>query len=463
MKNNQHCYLKKVHGNRVIGALAISSLLLVVSGCDSTIKESKSTDSVVNSPSNSDQSSLPENNKNNSDYKAVSKDGFIAADDSASTPDGIEKVTTANNQFAVDMYQQINGQPDQADDNVFFSPYSLSTAMAMLYAAAEGETKAQIQKTFYYPSMDTLNPNSAALYNQFNKPNPDYKLATVNDLWMQQGLTPNKSYVDTVQRYYGGQVTNLDFNGSPEPSRLIINKKIAQHTNQMIPELLPKGSIPSSVVAVLTNAVYFKGDWKMPFEANSTSEQPFYPLTGEPSDVKMMNMQTDFGYIEDKQVQVVQLPYKGDDLSMLVVLPKSKDKAAMQQLVRDLSADKIKKWNKGLVTQEVNVYLPKFRLEESYKMKELLTDMGMLKAFQKGAEFNLFEDGPPTKIDDVYHQAVVIVDEKGTEAAAATGIVAVAVSAPAPPPVFKADHPFMFIIKDNKTDAILFLGQVNKP
>ena len=462
MKNNQYCYLKKAHRNRIISALTISSLLFVVNGCDSTIKDTKPTDSVANTTSNSEQSSLSDKNKNNSDYKAVSKDGFIAADDSASTSNGVMQVINANNQFAVDMYQQINEQPDQADKNVFFSPYSLSTAMAMLYAAAEGETKAQIQKTFYYPSMDILNPNSAALYNQFNKPNPDYKLATVNDLWMQQGLTPTKSYVDTVQRYYGGQVTNLDFKGSPDPSRLIINKKIAQHTNQLIPELLPKGSIPSSVVAVLTNAVYFKGDWKMPFEANSTYEQPFYPLTGKPSDVRMMNMQTDFGYHEDKQVQVVQLPYKGDDLSMLVILPKSKDKAAMQQLVRDLSADKIKEWNKDLVDQKVNVYLPKFRLEESYKMKELLTDMGMPKAFQKGAEFNLFEDGPPTKIDDVYHQAVVIVDEKGTEAAAATGIVAVAVSAPAPPVIFKADHPFMFMIKDNKTDAILFLGQVNK-
>ena len=464
MKNNQYCYLKKVHCNRVIGALAVSSLLLIVSGCDSTIKESKSTDSVVNSPSNSDQSSLPENNKNNSDYKAVSKDGFIAADDATSTSDGVEKVITASNQFAVDMYQYINEQPDQADKNVFFSPYSLSTAMAMMYAAAEGETKAQIQKTFHYPSMDILNPNSAALYNQFNKPNPDYKLATVNDLWMQQGLTPTKSYVDTVQRYYGGQVTNLNFNGSPEPSRLIINKKIAQHTNQMIPELLPKGSIPSSVVAVLTNAVYFKGDWKMPFEANSTYEQPFYPLTGEPSDVKMMNMQTDFGYSEDKQVQVVQLPYKGDDLSMLVVLPKSKGKVAMQQLVRDLSADKIKKWNKDLVTQEVNLSLPKFKLTERYDMKGLLSDMGMPSAFKDKATFKLFDEPLAIKVDDVYHQAVVIVDEKGTEAAAATAIVAVEASAPISQPVeFKADHPFMFMIKDNKTDAILFLGQVNKP
>ena len=462
MKNNQYCCPKKAHGNCIISALAISSLLFVVTGCETTTKEFNLNDSVANTAPNSDQSSLPD--KNNSDYKAVSKDGFIAADDSASTSNGVMQVINANNQSAVAMYQQINEQPDQADKNVFFSPYSLSTAMAMMYAAAEGETKQQIQKTFHYPSMDILNPNSAALYNQFNKPNSDYKLATVNDLWMEQVLTPTKSYVDTVQRYYGGQVTNLNFNGSPEPSRLIINKKIAQHTNQMIPELLPKGSIPSSVVAVLTNAVYFKGDWKMPFEANSTYEQPFYPLTGEPSDVKMMNMQTDFGYSEDKQVQVVQLPYKGDDLSMLVVLPKSKGKVAMQQLVRDLSADKIKKWNKDLVTQEVNLSLPKFKLTERYDMKGLLSEMGMPSAFKDKATFKLFDEPLAIKVDDVYHQAVVIVDEKGTEAAAATAIVAVEASAPISQPVeFKADHPFMFMIKDNKTDAILFLGQVNKP
>ncbi|MFK3868640.1 serpin family protein [Psychrobacter sp. 4Dc] len=463
MKNNQYCYPKKLYGNRVMGALAVSSLLFVVTGCDSTMKGTKPTDSVVNTASNPEKSSLPDKAKSNADAQADSPVYFIAADASASTPDGIEKVTTANNQFAIAMYRQINGHTGQADDNVFFSPYSLSTAMAMLYAAAEGETKAQIQKTFYYPSMDILNPNSAALYNQFNKPNPDYKLATVNDLWMEQGLTPTKSYVDTVQRYYGGQVTNLDFESNPNPSRLIINKKIAQHTNQLIPELLPKGSIKPITVAVLTNAIYFKGDWKVPFEVQSTTEQPFYNHIGTSPNIKMMQLQEHFGYSEDKQVQVVQLPYKGDDLSMLVVLPKSKDKAAMQQLVQDLSADTIKQWSKDLVTQEVNVHLPKFKLEASYQMKNLLTDMGMPRAFEKGAGFNLFDNSPPIKIDDVYHKAVVIVDEKGTEAAAATGIVANATAASAPPPVFKADHPFIFMIKDNKTDAILFLGQVNKP
>ena len=464
MNNNQYCYLKRAHHNRIISALAVSSLLFVVTGCDSTMKGTKPTDSVVNTTSNSDKSYLPDKAKSNADAQADSPVDFIAADDDASTSDGIKKVITANNQFAVAMYRQINGHTGQADDNVFFSPYSLSTAMAMLYAAAEGETKEQIQKTFYYPSMDVLNPNSAALYNQFNKPNPDYKLATVNDLWMEQGLTPTKSYVDTVQRYYGGQVTNLDFEDNPDPSRLIINKKIAQHTNQLIPELLPKGSIKKITVAVLTNAVYFKGDWKTPFNIQSTSEQPFYNHVGTSPNIKMMHTQADFGYSEDKQVQVVQLPYKGDDLSMLVVLPKSKDKAAMQQLVQDLSADTIKQWSKDLVTQEVNVHLPKFKLKERYDMKDMLSDMGMPIAFnQDKATFKLFDQPLSTWIDDIYHQAVVIVDEKGTEAAAATGIVVSTESASAPPPVFKADHPFLFMIKDNKTDAILFLGQVNKP
>lgn len=435
-----------------MGMFALGSLI-AMSGCNSSLINSQPMQVVNNKPiaSKTENASPPKTDKD-----------FVAADDSAATADGISQVVSANNQFAIELYQQINKQPKQLDKNVFFSPYSLSTAMAMLYIAAEGETKQQIQKTFHYPSRDILNPNSAALYNQFNKPNPDYKLATVNDLWMEQGLTPTKSYVDTVQRYYGGQVTNLDFESNPNPSRLIINKKIAQHTNQLIPELLPKGSIKPITVAVLTNAVYFKGDWKVPFEVQSTTEQPFYNHIGTSPNIKMMQLQEHFGYSEDKQVQVVQLPYKGDDLSMLVVLPKSKDKAAMQQLVQDLSADTIKQWSEDLVTQEVNVHLPKFKLEASYQMKNLLTDMGMPRAFEKGAGFNLFDNSPPIKIDDVHHKAVVIVDEKGTEAAAATGIVANATAASAPPPVFKADHPFIFMIKDNKTDAILFLGQVNK-
>ncbi|WP_440826693.1 serpin family protein [Psychrobacter cryohalolentis] len=448
MKNNQCCCPKKAHGNRIISALAISSLLFVVSGCDSTIRN-KSAAAVTET--------IPHNQPNINNQAPPIEVKVLT-----STPEGIAEVVTANNQFAIDIYQQINGQPQQVDKNVFFSPYSLSTAMAMLYAAAKGETKAQIQKTFHYPTPAILNPNSAALYNQFNKSNPDYKLATVNDLWMQQGLTPTKSYIDTVQRYYSGQVTALDFEGSPDSARQTINKKIVEKTKQMIPELLPKGSIKSDTAVVLTNAVYFKGDWTLPFTAERTSAQPFYNAIGRASTVQMMQQQSYFSYYEDKHIQVVQLPYKGDDLSMLVVLPKFNHKLAMQQLTKSLSATKIKQWRSGLVRQEVDLQLPKFKLDARYQMKTLLADMGMPKAFNNGAEFNLYADGTPIKLDEVYHQAVVTVDEKGTEAAAAAGAVGMYVGM-SYPVEFKADHPFMFMIKDNKTDAILFLGQVNKP
>ncbi|WLW65173.1 serpin family protein [Psychrobacter sp. van23A] len=448
MQNDPLRYFRYAAHNRVISALAITSLVLGVSGCDNAIKNNRTgavTGMVTpNQPTINHQAPPTE-------VKAL-----------ISTSEGIAEVVTANNQFAFDMYQQINGQPDQADKNVFFSPYSLSTAMAMLYAAAEGETKAQIQKTFHYPAPAILNPNSAALYNQFNKPNPDYKLATVNDLWMQQGLTPTKSYIDTVQRYYSGQVTALDFEGSPDSARQTINKKIVEKTKQMIPELLPKGSIKSDTAVVLTNAVYFKGDWTLPFTAERTSAQPFYNAIGRASTVQMMQQQSYFSYYEDKHIQVVQLPYKGDDLSMLVVLPKFNHKLAMQQLTKSLSATKIKQWRSGLVRQEVDLQLPKFKLDARYQMKTLLADMGMPKAFNNGAEFNLYADGTPIKLDEVYHQAVVTVDEKGTEAAAAAGAVGMYVGM-SYPVEFKADHPFMFMIKDNKTDAILFLGQVNKP
>ena len=438
-----------MQNSQLVSVLAISSLLLIVSGCDNTIRNntvSTVTDMVTPSPQTlSNQVPLTE-------VKAL-----------ISTPEGIAQVVTANNQFAIDMYQQINGQNKQADKNVFFSPYSLSTSMAMLYAAAEGETKAQIQRTFHYPSLNVLNPNSAALHEQFNKPNPNYQLATANDLWIQQGLRPNQNYLDTVQRYYSGKVTNLDFKNSPEPSRQTINKTIAKYTQQMIPEVLPASSIDADTVTVLTNAVYFKGDWKTPFAPSK--KRPFNKFDGSIIDVDMMHEQAPYAYTEDAQVQVVQLPYKGDELSMMVVLPKAKDKIAMQRVVNTLNAKQISQWNNNLVKHEVILDLPKFKLEESYTMDSLLATMGMAKAFSSEANFSLFSQNIPLSVDAIVHKAVVEVDEKGTKAAASTGITISPISRGyyVNTSTFTADHPFIFMIIDNKTDAILFLGQVNEP
>ena len=438
-----------------MGTLALGGLL-TIAGCNNSLVDNQPIKAADNKPivSQSENPAIPKNDK------GYSNEDYIAADDSASTPEGVKKVVDANNQFAIDLYKQINKQPAQAENNVFFSPYSLSTAMAMLYAAADGETKQQIQKTFHYPALAILNPNSAALYNQFNKPNPNYDLSTVNDLWMRQGLRPNQTYLDTVKRYYGGQVTTLDFASRPEPSRQTINKTIAKHTKQMIPELLVKDSIKADTAAVLTNAVYFKSQWAQPLGLRG-STQPFYNLNGTTTDTNFMYSIENFDYMEDEQVQVVELPYKGDELSMLVVLPKSKEAAAMPKLIANLSTAQINQWTEQLKNQEIFLNMPKFKLEQSYQMELLLAKMGMPIAFGSQADYSLFNDALPLAVNSIIHKAVVEVDEKGTVAAAATSIVVRVVSASYNAEL-TADHPFMFMIKDNKTDAILFLGQVNK-
>ena len=433
-----------------MGTLALGSLL-AIAGCNNSLVDNQPIKQAADKPiiSKIENPSTPKTDK-----------GYIAADDSASTPEGVKQVVNANNQFAIDLYQQINKQAKQVENNIFFSPYSLSTAMAMLYAAAEGETKQQIQKTFHYPAPAILNPNSAALYNQFNKPNPNYDLSTVNDLWMRQGLSPNQTYLDTVKRYYGGQVTNLDFASRPELSRQTINNTIANHTKQMISELLPSGSISRSTATVLTNAVYFKSEWAQPLALRNW-EQPFYNLDGTTTDVNLMYGINHFDYMEDEKVQVVELPYKDDDLSMLIVLPKSKEPVAIQKLVANLSTTQINQWTEQLENRKVFLIIPKFKLQESYQMESLLTKMGMPIAFDSRADFSLFNDEQSLAVDSIIHKAVVEVDEKGTVAAAATSIVPVVVSANYDVE-FNANRPFMFMIKDNKTDAILFLGQVNK-
>ena len=447
--NNQYVYEKST-SKLIMGIFALGSLI-AMSGCNSSLINSQPMQVVNNKPiaSKTENASPPKTDKD-----------YVAADDSAATADGISQVVSANNQFAIELYQQINKQPKQLDKNVFFSPYSLSTAMAMLYIAAEGETKQQIQKTFHYPPLAILNPNSAALYNQFNKPNPNYDLSTVNNLWMRQDLSPSQTYLDTVQRYYGGQVTNLDFKNSPESSRQIINKTIAKHTKQMIPELLAKGSIESSTATVLTNAVYFKSEWAKPFGVQGGTRS-FHNLDGTMSSQEMMYKTAYFDYMENEHIQMVELPYKSNDLSMLIILPKSKEPAAIQKLVADLNSNQVSQWTKQLENQEIFLVMPKFKLQESYSMKPILANMGMPIAFDSRANYSLFNDKLPLKVDSVIHKAVVEVDEKGTVAAAATGIGVQLVMATHKAEI-TADHPFMFMIKDNKTDAILFLGQVNK-
>lgn len=386
-------------------------------------------------------------------------------DDSQSSTEGVEIVVNGNNKFALTLYQHLLNNQDKPQDNIFFSPYSLSTAMAMLYTGAEGETKQQIENTFHYPALTTLNPNSAYLYKQFNSPNSNYKLATSNALWLQQGMSPKPDYANTIRTYYGGDISNLNFANKPEGARKTINQTIAEQTNQMIQNLLAPGSINNQTRAVLTNSVYFKGDWKSPFNSDTTRRAPFYTFDGKSIEVDMMSQHNQFAYMENDQAQMIKLPYKGEDLSMLIILPKSRLVADMQQLVNELTPDMLSTWENKLSNQSVELALPKFKLAEDYKLKPLLSKLGMPKAFGPQAELFLFRnqaDSSNLAIDEVIHKAVVEVDEKGTEAAAATAISVTVTSMPQYQS-FIADHPFMFLIKDNQSNTILLLGQVNKP
>lgn len=374
---------------------------------------------------------------------------------------GIKQVAEANNQFAIDMFQQLYKEDSKINDNVFYSPYSLSTAMAMIYDAAAGQTQAQIRQTFHYPELSVLHNSSAQLHQHFNQPNKPYRLMTNNGLWLQQDLQPNSAFINNVTSYYGAAITPLDFKNQPEASKNFINQKIANQTDDIIKELLPNDSIESDTVSVLTNAVYFKGDWTSPFRLEYQPET-FYTFDQKNPKLTMMSGNRVINYFENDTVQMAEIPYKGDDLSMLVILPKDKTAQGLKRLVNDLSTTRINGWLANTSVEETAIKLPKFKLEKSYKMKDALSQMGMPIAFSNAADFNIFNNAAKLSIDGIFHKAVIQVDEKGTVAAAATGMDAVPVMDSHTAELI-ANHPFVFIIRDKKTNTFLFIGQVSQP
>ena len=374
---------------------------------------------------------------------------------------GIKQVAEANNQFAIDMFQQLYKEDSKINDNVFYSPYSLSTAMAMIYDAAAGQTQAQIRQTFHYPELSVLHNSSAQLHQHFNQPNKPYRLMTNNGLWLQQDLQPNPAFINNVTNYYGAAITPLDFKNQPEASRNLINQKIANQTDGMVKELLPNDSIESDTVSVLTNAVYFKSEWTSPFRLEYQPET-FYTFDQKNPKLTMMSGNRVINYFENDTVQMAEIPYKGDDLSMLVILPKDKTAQGLKRLVNDLSTTRINGWLANTSVEETAIKLPKFKLEKSYKMKDALSQMGMPIAFSNAADFNVFNNAAKLSIDGIFHKAVIQVDEKGTVAAAATGMDVVLVMDSHTAELI-ANHPFVFIIRDKKTNTFLFIGQVSQP
>jgi serpin B len=369
-------------------------------------------------------------------------------------------VIEENNRFAINLYSQYKSE----EGNIFFSPFSISTAMAMVYEGAEGKTAKEIKSVFGFPKYDNSRRNQySTLLSEINKKDKKYTLNTANALWAEQDFNFLDNYLTTVEKYYGGKTTNLDFKNDWEASRLIINNWVEDKTNNKIKDLFPEGSINPLTRLVLTNAIYFKAEWLKQFDADKTRDMNFRVNPDKSIKVPMMQ-RTDgksiFNYTQNKDLQILEMPYAGEDLSMLILLPFNND---IEVLENSFTIEKLTEWKKSLRKRRVKIYIPKFKFETKYFLKETLGDLGMPTAFTNLADFSGMTGTKELEIDKVIHQAFIEVNEEGTEAAAATGIAMVVKSIPPPTPIFKADHPFIFIIQQNETGNILFMGRVNNP
>ncbi len=377
------------------------------------------------------------------------------------------KVVEANNQFAMDLYSAL--VDENPGDNIFFSPWSISSALAVTYEGAKGSTADEIRSVFHFPADEsTMRNGYQEITDGINSGNSGFTLKTANALWAEENYTFLPSYLDTADRYYSARVTNLNFVNRPEESRQTINRWVEDQTAHRIKNLLPAGSILPETTLVITNAIYFKGTWATQFKEENTASENFRVSPTTTVMVPMMK-QTDTGvkfwYAETGSFQVLGMPYAsqgGKELSMLVLLPTDDDLGGAED---SLDAGTLSELRQSLVYQEVKVWFPKFKLETGYQMADTLSEMGMPSAFNPGqADFSGMDGTRILSISQVFHKAYVDVNEEGTEAAAATAVIMERSMAPADPvPVFRADHPFIFLILDNESGNILFMGRVTNP
>jgi serpin B len=382
---------------------------------------------------------------------------------------GLGALVDANNAFALNLYRQLASEQAGAGQNLFFSPYSMSAALCMTLAGAKGQTADEMRTVLALSSIS--GQDAASLFGQLNtaiKPaDPKVcQLTVANALWGEKTFPFRKDFVDLIAKSYQGNLTNLDLINASEPSRQQINQWVEEQTNQRIKDLLAQGTIDALTRLVLTNAIYFKGQWTEAFEKNKTKPLPFIVSPGNMVQVPMMfKHATSIGHCKADSLAVAQLPYKGGELYMIVLLPDAPD--GLPALEKQLTVGQLDLWISSVKTQKVNLYLPRFTMTRDYSMNKPLQALGMKQAFLPGgADFTGLSDSPDAKelfVSAVVHKAFVEVNEEGTEAAAATGVVVGLKMAPMATPTFRADHPFLFLIRHDKTGEILFLGRFSQP
>ena len=365
----------------------------------------------------------------------------------------------ANNQFAVDLYARAAVKAG----NVFFSPYSLSTALGMVYEGARGVTADEMRSVLHFSMDDAARrADTTAMMTRMNAPDKAFELTTANALWVQKDYILEKSFLEIARSVYSGEARDMDFKVDAENSRITINGWVEKQTKDRIKELIPSGAIGADSRLVLTNAVYFKSTWADAFEKSATTPELFWTTPSSSKEISMMNRTGSFVYGEDDGVQLLSIPYKGKELSMVVLLPKDKDMAALEVKI---TAGQLKGWFSSMFRNKVNVSLPRFEFGMNLQLKNELQVLGMVSAFG-GADFSGITLANDLVIGDVFHKAWVKVDEEGTEAAAATAVVMEITTAALQaeePKEFRADHPFIFLIREDVSGEILFMGRMIDP
>jgi serpin B len=377
---------------------------------------------------------------------------------------------SSNNSLSVALYQQLNKQ-DKQIGNLFFSPMSVSAALMLTYEGARNQTKAEFEKVLSLEGADPLASHKAyaGVLGRLAAEDKPYKLAVANALWGEKTMPLRNEFLETVREHYAASFESVDFRHDFENQRKRINTWVSDRTKNRINDLLPEGALDDMTRLVLVNAIYFKSPWAIEFYEGMTKEMPFHVSNDKHVDVPMMRHSAEyFAYADFEGYDALQMQYKRGDLSMVVLLPDEKD--GLSTLEAKLSATMIDRTIAGLKGEAVNVWLPKWETKQDYDLIPSLKGMGMTGAFDAStADFTGLTDsaaGERLKISGVFHKAFIAVDEEGTEAAAATAVVVAEESAALPPEKvydFKCDHPFVYLIRDNRTGAILFMGRVTDP
>ena len=400
----------------------------------------------------------------------------LAMDNQTSKENMSKKIIVeGNNKFALELFAKLQS----AKGNLFFSPYSISTALAMVHAGARNKTESQMAGVLHFPVSANRSTDSSSkslldrpqfalafgkiiqdLNNRGQK--EDYTLSVANALWGQKDYGFLQEFLELIESSYAGRLNEVDFVRAAETARQTINAWVEKKTDNKIKNLIAEGVLDSMTRLVLTNAIYFKGNWARQFKENRTKDAPFTLSDGRKIDVAMMNQKAKFGYMETDTFQALKLPYVDEELSMVILLPKQFD--ALDEFEKTLTPENLTQWLTKIHKREVVVFVPKFKMTSQFSLASVLKSMGMKDAFSPKADFSGINGKRDLFISAVIHKAYVEVNEEGTEAAAATGVVMRLTSiGPAPIPVFRADHPFLFLIRDNLTGGILFIGRVANP